>query len=122
MYLNALRSTALKVRFPSVLKNEYLVQSPADVFGFFYHAMPETGILSLEELHSVVRDVWLTRHDAELEHERAARRKGRPKSTKETRIEDIKFRDSETYRTGMGPYLKLFVTFLSFADCDYRGS
>jgi translation machinery-associated protein 16 len=75
--------------------------------------MPETGIFSLEELHSVVRDVWLTRHDADLEHERAARRKGRPKSTKEIKLEDIKFRESETYRTGMGPYLILFTTILS---------
>jgi translation machinery-associated protein 16 len=46
--------------------------------------------------------VWLTRHDDELEQERAARRKGRPKSTKELKLEEIKLRESEQYRTGMG--------------------
>lgn len=73
----------------------------ADLYGFFYHAMPPEGTLSLEELHSVISNVWLTRHDEELEQERAARRKGRPKSTKELKLEEIKLRESEQYRTGM---------------------
>ncbi|EGN96511.1 hypothetical protein SERLA73DRAFT_169989 [Serpula lacrymans var. lacrymans S7.3] len=73
----------------------------ADVYGFFYHAIPPEGVLSLEDLHSIVRDVWLVRHDVELEHERAARRKGRPKSTKEMKLEEIKLREAEEYRTGM---------------------
>lgn len=73
-----------------------------DVYGFFYHALPQVGVLTLEELHAVVRDVWLTRHDDELEQERAARRKGRPKSTKETKLEEIKLRETEEYRTGIG--------------------
>ncbi|KAI6010697.1 translation machinery-associated protein 16, partial [Pisolithus orientalis] len=68
--------------------------------GFFYHALPPEGVLSLQELHSLVRDVWLTRHDHELEEERSARRKGRPKSTKEVKLEEIKLRESEEYRTG----------------------
>lgn len=72
----------------------------ADVCGFFYHALPPEGVLSLQELHSLVRDVWLTRHDHELEEERSARRKGRPKSTKEVKLEEIKLRESEEYRTG----------------------
>ncbi|KAG0705565.1 hypothetical protein DFH29DRAFT_799906 [Suillus ampliporus] len=73
----------------------------ADVYGFFYHAIPPEGTISLEELHAIVRNVWLTRHDDELEQERAARRKGRPKSTKELKLEEIKLRESEQYRTGM---------------------
>ncbi|KAG2743223.1 hypothetical protein P692DRAFT_20747132 [Suillus brevipes Sb2] len=73
----------------------------ADVYGFFYHAIPPEGTLSLEGLHSIISDVWLTRHDDELEQERAARRKGRPKSTKELKLEEIKLRESEQYRTGM---------------------
>lgn len=77
----------------------------ADVYGFFYHAMPEEGELTLEELHAIVRDVWLTRHDEELEEERAARRKGRPKSVKEVKLEDIKLREAEDYRTGFGASL-----------------
>jgi translation machinery-associated protein 16 len=58
--------------------------------------------LTLPELHELVSDVWLTRHDAELEEERSARRKGRPKSTKEEKLEQVKLREAEEYRTGMG--------------------
>lgn len=74
----------------------------ADVYGFFYHALPPVGVLTLEGLHAVVRDVWLTRHDDELEQERTARRKGRPKSTKEVKLEEVKIREAEEYRTGIG--------------------
>ncbi|KAF8273169.1 hypothetical protein EI94DRAFT_1776545 [Lactarius quietus] len=77
----------------------------ADFYGFFFHAIPEEadggGVLTLPELHELVADVWLTRHDTELEEERAARRKGRPKSTKESRLEEIKLREAEEYRTGL---------------------
>lgn len=58
--------------------------------------------MTLLELHELVADVWLTRHDAELEEERAARRKGRPKSTKEQKLEEAKLREAEEYRTGIG--------------------
>ena len=60
--------------------------------------------LTLPELHELVTDVWLTRHDAELEEERAARRKGRPKSTKECKLEETKLREAEEYRTGLGEF------------------
>jgi len=85
----------------------------ADFYGFFFHAIPEpeqrereehgsgAGVLSLSELHKLVSDVWLARHDAELEEERAGRRKGRPKSAKELRLEEVKLREAEEYRTGM---------------------
>ena len=59
-------------------------------------------MLNLSELHDLIANVWLTRHDAELEAERAARRKGRPKSTKEQKLEETKLREAEEYRTGMG--------------------
>ncbi|KAF5316607.1 hypothetical protein D9619_006268 [Psilocybe cf. subviscida] len=75
--------------------------SLVDVYGFFYHAMPEEGVLSLEDLHTIFREVWLTRYDEELASERAARRKGRPKSAKEMKLEEMKLREAETYRTGM---------------------
>ncbi|KAL1941174.1 hypothetical protein VTO73DRAFT_7386 [Trametes versicolor] len=72
------------------------------IYGFFFHALPpEGGELSLDELHYVVRDVWLTRHDHEIEAERAARRKGRPKSAKEQKLEELQLREKELYRTGM---------------------
>ncbi|KAI8996587.1 hypothetical protein BD414DRAFT_434549, partial [Trametes punicea] len=72
------------------------------IYNFFYHALPpEGGVLSLEELHYIVRDVWLARHDQELEEERAARRKGRPKTAKELKLEELKLREAELYRTGM---------------------
>jgi translation machinery-associated protein 16 len=63
---------------------------------------PEGGALTLEELHDVIKGIWLTRHDVELEAEQAARRKGRPKSAKEMKLEEIKLREAEEYRTGMG--------------------
>lgn len=73
-----------------------------DLYGFFYHALPEEGELTLDEMHDIIRDVWLTRHDAEIEEEKAARRKGRPKSVKQQKLEDLKLREFEEYRTGMG--------------------
>jgi translation machinery-associated protein 16 len=63
---------------------------------------PEGGVLTLGELHDIIKDVWLIRHDVELEAEQAARRKGRPKSPKEMKLEEIKLREAEEYRTGMG--------------------
>ncbi|KAI0664217.1 hypothetical protein C8Q70DRAFT_224639 [Cubamyces menziesii] len=72
------------------------------IYNFFYHALPpEEGVLSLEELHYIVKDVWLTRHDQEIEAEKASRRKGRPKSAKEMKLEEQKLREVELYRTGM---------------------
>jgi translation machinery-associated protein 16 len=56
----------------------------------------------LAELHELVSDVWLVRHDAELEEERAVRRKGRPKGAKELKLEEAELREAEEYRTGMG--------------------
>ncbi|THH14631.1 hypothetical protein EW146_g5723 [Bondarzewia mesenterica] len=76
--------------------------SLVDFYGFFHHALPEEGELTLEDMHAIIGDVWLARHDAELEEERAARRKGRPKSVKEMKLEEMKLRESEQYRTGMG--------------------
>ena len=35
-----------------------------------------------------------------LEQERAKRRKGRPRSTKEVQIEELKIREAEEYKTG----------------------
>ncbi|PPQ90766.1 hypothetical protein CVT25_010155 [Psilocybe cyanescens] len=75
--------------------------STVDLYGFFYHAVPEEGVLTLEELHHIISDVWLTRFDEELESERSARRKGRPKSAKEIKLEELKLREAEIYRTGM---------------------
>ncbi|KAJ7583219.1 hypothetical protein C8J56DRAFT_791301 [Mycena floridula] len=72
----------------------------SDFHAFFFHALPSEGVLTLEELHALVRDKWLTRHDQDLEKERAARRKGRPKSVKELKFEEIKLREAEEYRTG----------------------
>lgn len=56
-------------------------------------------------MHTIIRDVWLTRFDEELEAERAARRPGRPKSPKEVKLEEQKTREFEVYRTGMGTQL-----------------
>lgn len=74
------------------------------MYGFFYHAIPEEGVLTLEELHQIIREVWLMRFDEELEQEKATRRKGRPKSAKEVKLEELKLREAEEYRTGMGKF------------------
>ena len=63
----------------------------------------------MEELHFVVRDIWLPRFDQDLEAEKASRRKGRPKSTKELKLEEIKLLEGEEYRTGMGKFRHLLV-------------
>ena len=73
-----------------------------DVLGFFYLTLPPEGELSLDELHLIVREIWLPRHDKDLETERTNRRKGRPKSTREMQIEELKIREAEEYRTGFG--------------------
>lgn len=78
-----------------------------DILNFFYTTIPPEGVLSLEELHLIVRDIWLRRHDEELEIEKAARRKGRPKSTREQKLEETMLREEEVYRTGMGESLAL---------------
>ncbi|KAI0322811.1 hypothetical protein OF83DRAFT_1048457 [Amylostereum chailletii] len=75
--------------------------SQVDVYGFFYHALPEGGVLTLEDIHTLVRDVWLKRHDAELDAERTSRRKGRPKSVKEQKLQEIQLQETDQYRTGM---------------------
>lgn len=75
-----------------------------DIYIFFYEALPEVGEMTLPELHSIVGDVWLTRYDEELEEERRIRRKGRPKSVKEVKLEELRLREAEVYRTGMGDY------------------
>lgn len=66
------------------------------------HALPpEVPCLTLEELHGLVKDVWLTRHDPSLQKERSLRRPGRPKSSKEDQLEEWKRQDAEEYRTGL---------------------
>ncbi|OCH84740.1 hypothetical protein OBBRIDRAFT_798828 [Obba rivulosa] len=75
--------------------------SQIDFYSFFFTVLPpDSGALSLQDLHTVVRDIWLTRFDAELEEEKASRRKGRPKSTREQKLEELKLKEAEDYRTG----------------------
>ena len=87
------------------MKSSWLIIVVVDMYGFFYHALPEAGILSLEDIHKLIQDVWLLRHDPELEAERASRRKGRPKSAREQKLEEIKLQEAEQYRTGIGAFL-----------------
>ena len=68
--------------------------------------------MTLEELHGIIKGIWLTRHDVELEAEQGARRKGRPKSAKEMKLEEIKLREAEEYRTGMGKRTCFSVTLI----------
>ena len=76
-----------------------------DALGFFYSALPPEGELSLDDLHVIIGDIWLSRHDEDLEQELTKRRKGRPKSVKEMQIEELKVREAEEYRTGFGSFV-----------------
>lgn len=91
----------------------------ADLYIFFYHAIPPEGdAISLENVHGLVTDVWLSRHDADLASEQAQRRKGRPKSAKEMKLEELKLREAEEYRTGLGAYFLISVLFFCRAHLE----
>ncbi|KAJ7043541.1 hypothetical protein C8F04DRAFT_943601 [Mycena alexandri] len=75
--------------------------SMLELYAFFHAALPpDVEALTLPELHTIA-EAWVARNDAALAEEQAARRKGRPKSAREVRIEELKLREQETYRTGM---------------------
>ncbi|TFK86972.1 hypothetical protein K466DRAFT_576070 [Polyporus arcularius HHB13444] len=96
------RTQIRKSRLVELSKERHKKQgSQVSIYSFFYHALPPEGELSLEELHFVVREIWLARFDSEIEAEKAARRKGRPRSMKEQKLEEQKLRETELYRTGM---------------------
>ncbi|RDX54231.1 hypothetical protein OH76DRAFT_1341744 [Lentinus brumalis] len=96
------RTQIRKSRLVELSKERHKKQgSQISIYSFFYHALPPEGELSLEELHFVVREIWLARFDSEIEAEKAARRKGRPRSMKEQKLEEQKLRETELYRTGM---------------------
>ncbi|KAK1221078.1 translation machinery-associated protein 16 [Marasmius sp. AFHP31] len=71
-----------------------------DFYLFFYHALPPEGVLTLEDMHNLIANVWLKQYDVELEQERATRRKGRPKSAREMKLEEMQSREIDEYRTG----------------------
>lgn len=75
-----------------------------DIFNFFYSCLPAEDVtcLQLSELHTIIRDIWLTRYNDELEAEIKSRRPGRPKSVKEQKIEELMLKEGEEYRTGIG--------------------
>ncbi|KAG8969553.1 hypothetical protein FRC03_001992 [Tulasnella sp. 419] len=73
-----------------------------DRFVFFYHALPlDVPCLTLAEIHELIRDVWVTRHDSAIAAEEAARRKGRPRSVREEKLRALRTAELEEYRTGL---------------------
>lgn len=58
--------------------------------------------MTLEQVHEIIRDILLPRHDADIEREKKTRRKGRPPTAKEVNLEELKAQEAEEYRTGMG--------------------
>ncbi|KAF9266859.1 hypothetical protein L218DRAFT_955965 [Marasmius fiardii PR-910] len=95
------RKSVRKERLGNLATNrKHKSHSLADFYKFFYHALPSEGVLTLEELHDIVANVWLKQYEVELEQERALRRKGRPKSSKEMKLEEMQLREAEEYRTG----------------------
>lgn len=102
--------------FDMTLKLKFRI---VDIFGFFYAAIPTEGVLTLEDLHTIIREVWISRYDDELEAERTSRRKGRPKSTKEQKIEELKLREAEEYRTGLGTSSDTVFHYLPLTQCPF---
>jgi translation machinery-associated protein 16 len=75
----------------------------ADRHVFFYHALPPDVIsLTLSDIHSIIKEAWLPRHDEALQSLTLSRRPGRPPSTKELQLSEVKLREAEEYRTGLG--------------------
>ncbi|KAG9041276.1 hypothetical protein FS837_012475 [Tulasnella sp. UAMH 9824] len=73
-----------------------------DRFVFFHHALPsDVPALTLPEVHEIIKDVWLHRHDVAIAEEAATRRKGEPRSSKEDKLLAAKKADEEEYRTGL---------------------
>ena len=88
-----------------------------DIYSGFYHAIPDEGILTLDELHSLVRNIWLASHDQGLESERASRCAGRPKSAiKELPLnDDLRIRTIEVLAYSTHPdFISLFVCRIIF--------
>lgn len=79
---------------------------PADRFGFWFHALPPDVVaLTLAELHAIVNDSWLTRHDEAIQSEVSSRRPGRPPSKREVELRALKPQEEEEYRSGIGEYM-----------------
>ncbi|KAF8740735.1 hypothetical protein AX14_007375 [Amanita brunnescens Koide BX004] len=98
-----------------VAKRGQRLLSLVDTYIFYHQCLPDDGTLTLEDLHCIVRDMWLARFDEQLEAEQASRRTGRPKSATQVKLEEIKLRDTEEYRSGLevidlthGPNVELF--------------
>ncbi|KAG9124926.1 hypothetical protein FRC07_009665 [Ceratobasidium sp. 392] len=61
----------------------------------------DVAVMTLPEIHEIIKTVWLARHDSLLEVERAQRRPGRPQSARELALLEMKLQDEEVYRTGL---------------------
>ncbi|KAG8993845.1 hypothetical protein FRB90_000582 [Tulasnella sp. 427] len=73
-----------------------------DRFVFFHHALPpDVPALTLSEVHEIIKDVWLKRHDVAIAEEAATRRKGEPRSSKEDKLQAAKEAEAEEYRSGL---------------------
>ncbi|CDZ96886.1 Translation machinery-associated protein 16 [Phaffia rhodozyma] len=69
---------------------------------FFHHSLSEPPFEchTLQGLHDLISEVYLTRWDDELETLRKERRAGRPKSKREDDLEEIKRREAQEYESG----------------------
>ncbi|KAF7356665.1 hypothetical protein MVEN_01001000 [Mycena venus] len=87
-------------------KRSHKASSMLELYTFFHAALPPPAVpesdvdpgadpteaLTLPELHALAR-AWVARNDGVLAEEQAARRKGRPKSAREVRIEELRLRE-----------------------------
>ncbi|QRV88857.1 translation machinery-associated protein 16 [Ceratobasidium sp. AG-Ba] len=78
------------------------LNAKADRYAFFFHALPpDVSSMTLPEIHDIVKTVWLARHDELLEAEQVQRRPGKPPSTRELALREMKLQDEELYRSGL---------------------
>ncbi|KAJ7066711.1 hypothetical protein C8F01DRAFT_980969 [Mycena amicta] len=94
-----------------------------EFYAFMYGRVPpdsESSTLSLPEMH-VILQAWVSRHEPDISAEQAARRKGRPKSVREMRLEEARLREHENYRTGIEvPDLTDADTLARFRKWDFK--
>lgn len=82
--------------------------SIADRFGFWFYALPpDVKALTLPEMHGMVAELWLKRHNEAILGEESARRKGRPPSKREIELKALKIQDEQEYWTGIGDQCSL---------------
>jgi hypothetical protein len=89
---------------------------------FFHLSLPPAPFeaYDLPSLHELIKDVYLTRNDEELDELKKARRPGRPKAKREIEIEEIKRKENAEYENGFGKLFPFASRLLLWHICYWR--